>query len=291
MLATACRPLEPTITTSDGDMHRRLRMSVSRVLTPRKMAGEEGAIRRDVDTLIDDIIRRGKCSTDLINSFGWSLPLLTVTRLLGVPASDMEKFHRWGRSWLRILQATDDPDSLIECARDVVDFQRYFMAIVESPNSKDPNTFVGQLRSIELPGQDPLSNLEAMRIMVNIVLAGHVTVTRSIGNAVRLLHDHPQALEKLRAKPEVVETMVEEILRYEFPRKDCFELRQQQPKWGEYAFPRMPASCCTGARPIATRKRLTTPKSSTLSETRSRSRSPSGREYTAASALHSHDCN
>jgi cytochrome P450 len=221
VLATAW-PLEPTITTSDGDMHRRLRMSVSRVLTPRKMAEEEGAIRRDVDKLIDDMTCGGKCSADLIDSFGWSLPLLTVTRLLGVPASDMEKFHRWGKSWLRILQATDDPDSLIAYARDVVEFQRYFMEIVESPKSNDPNTFVGQLRSVELPGQDPLSHVEAMRIMVNIVLAGHVTVTRSIGNAVRLLHDHPQALEKLRSNPKVVETTVEEILRYESPAQGLF---------------------------------------------------------------------
>ena len=119
------------------------------MLTPRKMAEEEDAIRRDVDKLIDGMTRGGKCSTDLIDSFGWSLPLLTVTRLLGVPASDMEKFHRWGDSWLRILQATDDLDSLIAYAQDVVDFERYFMAVVESPTRDDPNTFVGQLRSID----------------------------------------------------------------------------------------------------------------------------------------------
>ena len=221
VLATAW-PLEPTITTSDGDTHRRLRMTVSRVLTPRRMAEEEEAIRRDVDELIDGFTRDGKSSTDLIESFGWSLPLLTVTRLLGVPASDMEKFHRWGSSWLRVLQATDDLDSLIGYARDVVDLERYFMAVVESPKGDDPNSFAGQLRSIRLPGQDPLSHVEAMRMMVNIIVAGHVTVTRSIGNAVRLLQDHPKALEKLRANPEVVETMVEEILRYESPAQGLF---------------------------------------------------------------------
>ena len=221
VLATAW-PLEPTITTSDGDMHRRLRMTVSRVLTPRRMAEEEAAIRRDVDELIDGFTRGGKSSTDLIESFGWSLPLLTVTRLLGVPASDMEKFHRWGASWLRILQATDNLEALIGYAHDVVDLQRYFMAVVVSPDANDPTTFVGQLRSIRLPGQEPLSDVEAMRMMINIIIAGHVTVTRSIGNAVRLLQDHPQSLQKLRSDPEVVETMIEEILRYESPAQGLF---------------------------------------------------------------------
>jgi cytochrome P450 len=221
VLATAW-PMEPTITTSDGDLHRRLRLTVTRVLTPRRMAEEEAAIRRDVDALIDRFTGGGKSSTDLIESFGWSLPLLTVTRLLGVPASDMDKFHRWSASWLRVLQATDDLDQLIAYARDVVDLERYFMAVVESPASQDLNSFVGQLLSIRLPGQEPLSKVEAMRMMVNIIVAGHVTVTRSIGNAIRLLQDHPKAVEKLRTDPAVVETMVEEILRYESPAQGLF---------------------------------------------------------------------
>ncbi len=221
VLATAW-PLEPTITTSDGEVHRRLRLTVSRVLTPRRMAAEEGAIRRDVDQLIDGFTRDGNTSTDLIESFGWSLPLLTVTRLLGVPASDMEKFHRWGSSWLRVLQATDDLETLIGYARDVVDLERYFMDVVESPARNDPNTFVGQLLSIKLPGQEPLSPVEAMRMMVNIIVAGHVTVTRSIGNAIQLLQDHPQAVDRLRADPDVIETMIEEILRYESPAQGLF---------------------------------------------------------------------
>lgn len=215
-------PLEPTITTSDGDMHRRLRMSASRILTPRRMAEEEQAIRRDVDELIDGFTLEGGSSTDLIESFGWSLPLLTISRLLGVPASDMEKFHRWGASWLRILQATDDLDTLVGHAQDVVDLECYFMAIVGSPESDDPNSFAGQLRSFRLPGQEPLSKVEAMRMMVNVMVAGHVTVTRSIGNAVRLLLDHPKELEKLRTNPAVAETMVEEILRYESPAQGLF---------------------------------------------------------------------
>jgi cytochrome P450 len=54
------------------------------------------------------------------------------------------------------------------------------------------------------------------------VIAGHVTVTRAIGNGVVLLLDHPDQLEAMRAEPAVLPTAVEELLRMESPAQGLF---------------------------------------------------------------------
>lgn len=230
-------PLGPTITDSDGDAHRRLRLTVSRALTPRRMLESEESIRKNVDELIDNFQRGGLTHTEIIDAFAWSLPMTTITDLLGVPRADVPKFHRWSVSWLRIMQATDDLDALKGFAQDVVDLQRYFMAIVDSPAGEDATTFAGSLLSARLPGKEPLTREEAMRMMTNVIIAGHVTVTRTIGNAIRVLLDHPEQLSALMAKPELAETMVEEVLRFESPAQGLFRTVTRDTELGGVAIP------------------------------------------------------
>jgi hypothetical protein len=50
-----------------------------------------------------------------------------------------------------------------------------------------------------------------------LLIAGNVTTTDLIGNGVKALLDHPQELAKLRARPELINNAIEEILRYDSP--------------------------------------------------------------------------
>ena len=50
-----------------------------------------------------------------------------------------------------------------------------------------------------------------------LLIAGNVTTTDLIGNAVKALLDNPLQLEKLRAQPDLIANTVEEVLRYESP--------------------------------------------------------------------------
>jgi len=50
-----------------------------------------------------------------------------------------------------------------------------------------------------------------------LLIAGNVTTTDLIGNAVLALLQHPNELSKLLAKPNLVRSTVEEVLRYDSP--------------------------------------------------------------------------
>ncbi|HEX5595572.1 MAG TPA: cytochrome P450 [Micromonosporaceae bacterium] len=212
-------PMRPTLTESDEPMHRRLRSRVSRVFTPKRVADLEPRLRQVTDELIDSFVADGRA--DIIERFGWPLPLVAIAEILGVPAEDTEQLHRWSYHWLRLLQATDPVEQQIEYARDVVAMQRYFMAALEERTARPTGDLMSALVNAE-QDTDPLDMVEAMRVPMNLVIAGHVTVTRAIGNTVVALLDNPDQLARLRRDPSLIDPMVEEGLRYESPAQGLF---------------------------------------------------------------------
>ncbi|GAA0971839.1 hypothetical protein GCM10009555_023780 [Acrocarpospora macrocephala] len=210
-------PMSPTLTDSDGQVHRRLRLLVTKAFTPKRVAELEGRIRENVDALIDEFADDGRA--DIIERFAWNLPMFTLTDMLGIPRADIPTLHRWSVSWLRILQATDSVEELVICARDVVTMQRYFMDEFQGRLGED---LMSSLLAARVAGGEPISHEEAMRVMINLIIAGHVTVTRSIGNGLTTLLAHSDQLQAVLNDPDLVPAMVEEVLRFESPAQGLF---------------------------------------------------------------------
>ncbi|MEO3856674.1 hypothetical protein [Acrocarpospora sp. B8E8] len=157
--------MSPTLTDSDGQVHRRLRLLVSKAFTPKRVAELEGRIRENVDALIDEFADDGRA--DIIERFAWNLPMFTLTDMLGIPRADIPTLHRWSVSWLRILQATDSVEELVICARDVVTMQRYFMDEFQGRVGED---LMSSLLDARVAGDEPIRHEEAARLQLKIAL-------------------------------------------------------------------------------------------------------------------------
>jgi cytochrome P450 len=213
-------PLSPTLTDSDGDVHRRLRLLVSKAFTPKRIAAMEDRIRATTDELIDAFADDGH--GDIIEKFAWHLPMIAITDILDVPREDVPRLHGWSYNWLRLLQATDPVADLVAYAEDVVAMQTYFMTALRERSGKGGTDFLSELLGARVAGGEPLTLVEAMRVPMNLIIAGHVTVTRTIGNGITTLLAHPDQLRAVLDDPALVPTMVEEILRYESPAQGLF---------------------------------------------------------------------
>jgi cytochrome P450 len=66
-------------------------------------------------------------------------------------------------------------------------------------------------------GGAPLSEHELLHNCIFLLNAGHETTTNLIGNALALLTSHPDQFARLRSTPDLVQSCVEECLRYESP--------------------------------------------------------------------------
>ena len=64
---------------------------------------------------------------------------------------------------------------------------------------------------------DRLSDDELVATCILVLFAGHETTTNLIGNATLLLLRHPEQLARLRAEPDLIDSAIEEVMRFDGP--------------------------------------------------------------------------
>src|ERR1051326_6972257 len=86
-----------------------------------------------------------------------------------------------------------------------------------------------------------LSREDMLAQCVMLLFAGHETTTNLIGNGLLALLRHPAELDRLRSEPILIESAVEELLRFDSPTQatfrsvaEDFELRGEQLRRGDH---------------------------------------------------------
>ena len=90
------RPLERNMLDVDPPDHERLRLLVHKAFTPRLVEQMRGRVQAVADELLTRAARRGKL--ELVRDFALPLPVTVITEILGVPAADRGKFHKWSQA-------------------------------------------------------------------------------------------------------------------------------------------------------------------------------------------------
>lgn len=215
----------PSLLTMDPPQHRQYRNLVSPSFTPRALAPLSGRIQEIVQELLDAV--RPKGSMDLIADFAYPLPTTVIAELLGVPISDRPMFKRWADTlFARQLSDTDLIHAEVVELERRPDFQRakqatldmeaYFERALDERRREPHNDLMSELLAAEVEGER-LTGDELLSFCILLLLAGHVTTTNLLGNAMLCLDEHTDQMEKLRAEPELTASAVEEVLRYASP--------------------------------------------------------------------------
>jgi hypothetical protein len=92
----------------------------------------------------------------------------------------------------------------------------YFTATIAARRTQPRDDLISDMARLQADGAD-LSDDELRINLSALLIGGNLTTTDLIGNGVRLLLLHPAELAKLKADPGIVNSVVEEILRYEPP--------------------------------------------------------------------------
>jgi cytochrome P450 len=208
------KPLERNMLDLDDPDHVRLRALVSKAFTPRLVEQLRGRIEALCEELLDAMERKGgrQGGAELVADYALPLPATVIAELLGVPAQDHNKFHRWSS---RVLSVSSSRD-MMRALPAALAFVRYLRKMFERRRIDPKDDLMTALVQAEEAG-DKLSEDELLAMGFLLLVAGHETTVNLIASGTLALLEKPDQMEKLKEDPSLIGPAVEELLRYTSP--------------------------------------------------------------------------
>jgi hypothetical protein len=233
---------------NDPPLHTRVRKLISGALTVRAIAAMEPDLIRLVDGLLDTAARRGKL--DLISEFAAAIPLEIIGNLLVVPHAERAPLRDWSLAILGALEPALSPAQLERGNRAVNEFVSYLQDLVARRRRApgDPqHDVLTRLIEGEVDGER-LSEAELLQNCIFILNAGHETTTNLIGNGLVTLSEWPDQRAVLQQQPGLIDSAVEECLRFESSNQLGNRMATVDTEIGGVAVARgTPVTLCIGA--------------------------------------------
>lgn len=213
-----------SLLSTDPPRHGPLRALVQRAFTPAAVAALEPRVRALTAELLEAAAGRG--SLEVIGDLAAPLPVLVIAELLGIPGADRARFKRWSDQVIASTDAVllgsraERPQGAGAGEEAMLDYFRGILALRRARPGPD---LISALLAAELGGQR-LSEQELLDFCWLLLVAGNVTTTNLIGNAVLCLLEHPAAERRLRAEPGLLPATIEEVLRHRSPVQAVFRV-------------------------------------------------------------------
>jgi len=225
----------------DPPDHTRLRTLVGKVFTPKAIENTRPHVQTIVTELLDAVASMEQM--DVVGDFAYPLPATIICEMLGVPLKDTNQVRTWSEGInsviagvLPIRQAAE------QMQKALLELRAYYTELIAQRRQRPRDDLLSLLVAAEEQG-DRLNMEELLSTAENLLAAGHETTTSLIGNGVLTLLRHPEQLELIRQKSELMPAAVEEILRYESPLqrqtrvvKDDVEFHGKQMRKGQIVF-------------------------------------------------------
>jgi cholest-4-en-3-one 26-monooxygenase len=196
----------------DPPRHSKLRNLVNRGFTPRMIGRMEPHVRELAREIVDALAGKSEC--DFVTEIAAELPLLVIAELLGVPRADRWKLFTWSN---RLIGA-EDPDygSPVDAQIAVMELFQYGAWLADQRRAEPKDDIVSTLVHANVDGE-ALGGLDFNMFFFLLVIAGNETTRNAISGGMQALFEHPSERAKLAAKPELLDTAVDEIVRWVAP--------------------------------------------------------------------------
>jgi cytochrome P450 len=197
----------------DDPDHARVRKPLAQALYKR-VAKSRPLVQQIVDQHLDAMA--GKSPVDVMAEFCVIVPIDVIARILGVERGKLKEFRAWSEGVILSLNPfrSEKETERLMWAADAMN--RYFDEMMQRRRKAPEDDLVSDMVQLQAAGA-PLTDRELSINLQSLLVGGNLTTTDLIGNGIYLLIKNPGELAKLKADPSLVNSMVEEVLRYESP--------------------------------------------------------------------------
>lgn len=204
-----------TMLFQDPPRHTELRSVVDDAFEPRAVRAMEPRIREIASELLDDALADGD-RFDLVEALSYPLPVMVIADMLGVPREERDRFKRWSDTIVRGAGEGTDPEQFLEEQQQAgQEMAAYFLERIEERRAEPRDDLLTTIATAEGEGGQ-LSHREALGTCILLLVAGNITTTNLVTNAVRCF-DEQGIVGDLADGTLDVGRAVEEALRYRAP--------------------------------------------------------------------------
>jgi len=202
----------------DPPDHTRIRRLFQSAFTRKALAAFVPRITSLVDEYLNRLEDQGQM--EVVEEFSFRLPIEVVCDLLGVPRQDREFIRGWANAILTALEPTLVQKQLDDGNQAVVDFKQYLGDLIAyrraHPHDAQDTEVLTILADAEADGKR-LTEIELLHQCIFMLNAGHETSTNMITHGIHEMLLNPDQIDLLSENPDLIEPMVEEVLRYQAP--------------------------------------------------------------------------
>ncbi len=203
--------------TEDPPAHTALRRIVNTAFTPRQVRELTPSIEQVAADLLDAIETD---SVEIVEALTVPLPVIVISRMLGIPEEDRERFKVWSAAVTGVVDAGPASTPLAEMEAErratIVEMLTFFAQVVCKRHAEPKDDLISLLVQAEIEGER-MTDVQLVGFCVLLLAAGNEPTTNLIGNALNILLDRPELWARLREDRSLVEGVLEETLRFDSP--------------------------------------------------------------------------
>jgi len=228
-------PVFDSMLFADPPEHGRLRGVADEFFRPRAIS--ELADR--IQELTQGYVAELGSEFDLVSELAYPMPVDVIAEVLGVPTADRARFKRWSDTLIERPEATTEGEMEAYQRRQQEtqrEMSEYFSELIDARRQAPRDDLISAIIEAEVDGQR-LTERELIGFCTLLLVAGNITTTNLITNAMRCFTGQPELLDELRAGETNMSTAIEEALRYRSPVQALFRVTSESTELGGREIP------------------------------------------------------
>jgi len=205
--------LQTILINMDPPQHVKYRRLVRRGFTPRMIAEMTPHVRDLARETVDRVAAKGEC--DFVTEIAADLPLLVICELMGVPVADRRRIFDLSNRLIGFddPEFTNSPEDSLAAATEM---WAYAHALGQQRRERPLADLVSDLVNSDVDGEK-LSELEFNNFFLLLAVAGNETTRNAIAGGLLALMEHRGQWERLLSDRALLDTAVDEIVRWVSP--------------------------------------------------------------------------
>ncbi len=200
----------------DPPDHGKYRNVASKQFTPRVVRGLTEKVERITREVLDEAAQLETC--DFVQNVSAPITIAVIAEMLGVPPSDRALLFRWTNEIIAPLDPEFQRAGGIEetFTQSRIELFSYFHDLAEKRKASPQNDIVSVVAAGKVDGRS-LEPMELLSYYFLLVVAGNETTRNAMTGGLLAFLENPGEWEKLKANPGLIDSAVEEIVRWTTP--------------------------------------------------------------------------